>query len=115
MVEVFDEGLKINEDDFEIDQDTIDNSTTITFNQGREENDNIIIIAPSTRKARYDFIAVSGQTELTVDDDVFNDAQIYINGVLIARNKYEISNDGTDTKVTFDNGLVDNDWVHILY
>jgi len=62
----------------------------------------------------YNITAADGQQSIIIDDIVFNLAGIHTNGILINPTEYIISNDGTDTTITFNTPLIINDWVNIV-
>jgi len=61
----------------------------------------------------FNFDPNNGDTSVTVSNKIFSKALVFINGVLQRDNSYTISDDGTDTTITFDTSLKDNDWVSI--
>ncbi len=60
-----------------------------------------------------DFTATSGQTVFTVSNIIFSYARVYTNGVRDKASTFSISDNGTDTTVTFTIGKNLNDWVMI--
>jgi hypothetical protein len=61
-----------------------------------------------------DYDATSGQTDFVISGKVLSYVCVFVNGVKIRSSDYAISDDGTDTTVTFNNGLNSNDWVQLL-
>jgi hypothetical protein len=72
---------------------------------------NIRSILPSFK--RTDFVSMAGQTEFHVNGSVFTDAGIYVNGTRIKDSEYSLTDDGTNTLLTFNTGLNTNDWVMV--
>jgi hypothetical protein len=69
---------------------------------------------PATKDPdRYNFDASDGQTDFTIQGKIFNAADVLVNGIQKRDNTYTISDNGTDTTVSFDTGLNDGDWVLI--
>jgi len=60
-----------------------------------------------------DFTATAGQTAFTVSSVVFSYARVYTNGIRDKSNTFSISDNGTDTTVTFTTGKNSGDWVLI--
>jgi hypothetical protein len=62
----------------------------------------------------HDYTATSGQTAFVISGKVLTYVGVFVNGVKIKSSNYTISDDGTDTTVTFGSGLNANDWVQLL-
>ncbi len=60
-----------------------------------------------------DFTATNGQTDFILSGSVKSYAKVYINGIRSKSNTFSISDDGTDTTVTLNNGAAENDWILI--
>jgi hypothetical protein len=62
-----------------------------------------------------DFDATAGQTAFVVTNKVFSKAFVTTNGSKDRANTYSISDNGTDTTITFSTGKNLNDWVSVEY
>jgi len=62
-----------------------------------------------------DFDATAGQTAFVVTNKVFSTAFVYTNGSKDRSNTYSITDNGTDTTITFNTGKNLNDWVSVEY
>ena len=64
----------------------------------------------------YDFDATSGQTDFVVANKVFTNTQcqVFTEGMKDRPNTYTVSDNGTDTTVSFNTGKNANDWVEII-
>jgi hypothetical protein len=62
----------------------------------------------------HDYTATAGQTAFVISGKVLTYVGVFVNGVKIKSSNYTISDDGTDTTVTFGSGLNANDWVQLL-
>jgi hypothetical protein len=67
-----------------------------------------------TDPVEHDYTATSGQTAFVISGKVLTYVGVFVNGVKIKSSNYTISDDGTDTTVTFSSGLNANDWVQLL-
>jgi hypothetical protein len=67
-----------------------------------------------TDPVEHDYTATSGQTAFVISGKVLTYVGVFVNGVKIKSSNYTISDDGTDTTVTFGSGLNANDWVQLL-
>ncbi len=61
----------------------------------------------------YNFDATDGQTDFVINNETYNSAAVYTNGVRNRNMEFSVSNDGTDTTVVFNVGKLLNDWVLI--
>jgi len=61
----------------------------------------------------YDFTSSAGQTDFIVTGLVFSKASVYSSGIRDKESTYTITDDGTDTTVSFDSGKSDGTWVLI--
>jgi hypothetical protein len=114
-VRVFSDGIRVRDTDYTVTVDRPNFRTTFVFNQPRVEHEEIIFETYTKITGEADYDAVDGQTIFVVPDAVFGGASVYVEGILISKNKYLVYNDGTNTTVEFNNGLSINDWVHISY
>lgn len=62
----------------------------------------------------HDFDATAGQTAFTITGKVLTYVGVFVNGIKRRSTDYTISDNGTDTTVTFGTGLNTNDWVQLL-
>ena len=64
----------------------------------------------------YDFDATSNQTDFVVSGKVFSNAecQVFTEGIKDRPNTYTVTDNGTDTTISFTNGKNPNDWVEII-
>ena len=115
LLKIFSDGILVKSNEYQVSIDLVNTKTTVIFDIPREENEDVIIEVCTNIEGEVDFYASAGQTEFIVTGVVFMTAEIHIGGVLSPKNRFTITNDGTDTKVTFNIGLGENDWVNILY
>lgn len=62
-----------------------------------------------------DFDSMDQQTHFTVHNVVFLNTNVYADGILIRRDQYTISNNGTDTTIIFFNPVSLNTWIAVEY
>ena len=62
-----------------------------------------------------DHTATDGQTDFVISNVVVSRVKVFANGERIKSTEYTISDDGTDTTVSFDTGRSSGDWVLLEY
>jgi hypothetical protein len=67
------------------------------------------------KPTKVDFNSSANQTVFIVAGQLFIDADVFVNGILVQGPSYTITNDGTNTKITFNTGLQLDSWVRISY
>jgi hypothetical protein len=77
-------------------------------------NESIVDVSATPDPIEHDYTATSGQTAFVISGKVLTYVGVLLNGIKIKSTDYTISDDGTDTTVTFSNGLNANDWVQLL-
>jgi len=76
-------------------------------------NGDTINYGNAPKEANFD--ATANQTAFVVTGAVFTDAYVYTNGVKDRDTTFSISDNGTDTTITFTTGKNLNDWVSVEY
>jgi hypothetical protein len=61
----------------------------------------------------FDFDATANQTDFVYPNQIFSEADIFKNGLLIRETDYTISDNGLNTTISFNNPLADGDWVKV--
>jgi hypothetical protein len=115
MIRIFSDGIKARDTEYIITPDLTNNKTTIEFYIGRQLNEEVIFEVYTKIRNEVDFDAAEDQRIFVVPNSVFMAAEIHVDGALVQKNKYVITNDGTNTTITFEEGLRKNIWVHISY
>ena len=61
-----------------------------------------------------DYTATADQTAFVISGKILSYVGAFINGIKVKSSDFSISDDGTDTTVTFDAGLNENDWLQLV-
>ena len=87
--------------------------SSITLNTPASENDIVIVMSATGVEdyTEYNFDATAGQTDFTVSNRVFSKFRVYKDGVRVRDNQYSISDNGTDTTVTFNTAMSGGEWI----
>ena len=62
----------------------------------------------------YDFTSLEGETEFTITDIVYTYVQVLANGIKVMDDIYDLTSNGTDTKITFHDSRGLNEWIQII-
>ena len=87
--------------------------TTIIFTYSLINNETITIEFVRTNRRIYEFIANTNQSSFIVNNDIFISAGVFVDGLRTRTTEYTISNNGTDTTLTFNTGKAINTWILI--
>ena len=62
----------------------------------------------------HDYTSTAGQTDFSIVGVALTYLGVFVNGIKRRSSDYTITDDGSDTTVTFSVGLNSNDWVQLL-
>ena len=73
------------------------------------------ISAKNIREIQTDYTATEGQTDFTISGVYESEyLSIFSEGVKVRNTEYSVSNDGTNTKITFNQGRNSEEWIQIV-
>ena len=61
-----------------------------------------------------DYTATADQTAFVISGKILSYVGAFVNGIKVKSSDFTISDDGTDTTVTFGTGLNENDWLQLV-
>jgi len=67
----------------------------------------------SSTAIKENFDATSGQTNFTVSNKLFQNVDVYKNGIKLRSNEFSVSNSATDTTITLNTAAKLDDWVYV--
>jgi len=103
--------LKFNADSGKwIPQDDV-GPTTYTAGKGLELNETTFALKDPEE---FDFTADDGQTDFIISGAVHTYLGVFKNGIKVKSSDFTLSDDGTDTTVSFADGCAENDWIQLL-
>ncbi len=84
------------------------NSTTDTWENGDQTGG-----SGSSGIQEFNFDSSSGQTVFVLNNVVGTRATVFVDGVKIRNTEYVLTDDGTDTTITFNQGMAENSWISV--